>query len=353
MNWNELFGNSGNVALVMDQTLQPMEGWHMPVFPPTYPANKDRSQAHRFDTPYTINETRDPGSGELIRVAALDSVESQANRIEAAFVEQERWAALIPQVSVTAGDKTLTVSELPHRLADASIRASDMTETIREAFEAYEGGDPAPIARLNPLALLLGAWDSRDTRVKIPRALRSEINAWDVDVFTRSAQFSGAFRQDELGMTDKQWKQGAEKGFAPSPAVDQHGGIIVHREIRQTATLHLGALQQLDRASDGLGQYLFGLGLASLAAARTNYNLRSGCWLVPAGTGSLVRVENNGTREEFVSLDAEVEADMWTFVEKEALAAAKNLGIEPGTVVHEATFDRDAASEILKSKEAE
>ncbi|MDX1607037.1 MAG: type I-U CRISPR-associated RAMP protein Csb1/Cas7u, partial [Candidatus Competibacterales bacterium] len=240
---DSLLDQTDIVALTVTQALEPMEGPGVPIFPATYPA-PSKGGSHRHGTPYTINELRNG-----TRVATLDSVQSQANRLEAAF--HGELARYVPQVTVTAGERTLALTELPHRLADAAVRASELGGEIRAAFEAYERGDPLPVARLSPASLIFGAWDSRDTRIRIPRLVRSEIHAWDVDIFTRSAQFSGAFEREDLGLTETEWKKGAEIGFAPTPSIDQHGGVLVHGAITQTATVHIGALRQLDRAAPG------------------------------------------------------------------------------------------------------
>ncbi len=156
---------------------------------PTYPAPERGS--HRFDTPYTVNETKDG-----TRICDLDSVQSQANRMEAAFTSD--LADVIPQHVVQAGNHQVALTELPHRIADASIRATGLAKGIRKWFLDVGSGDPVPLARIAPTSLIYGAWDSRDTQIRLPRAIRSEIRAHDVSIFTRSAQYSGAFRQESL-----------------------------------------------------------------------------------------------------------------------------------------------------------
>lgn len=298
----ELIKNEDCVAITLTQALEPMEGWQVPVFPPTYPAS-DKSRAHRHDTPYTLNVLKDG-----TKTVTLDSVQSQANRMEASFHgELKDW---VPQIRLTAGDRALWLTELPHRVADASIRASDLGSEVRTAFEAYEAGDPLPMARLGPTALIYGAWDSRDTRINVPRSVRSEIHATDVDVFTRSAQFSGAFSREELGFTEKEWRQGAEIGFAPTPSVDQHGGVLVHGQITQTATVHVGALRRLDSATPGLGLYLLTLALGGLWTGGRDYTLRTGCWLVPKDQPLLNRVMRDGQREPLSITRGDIHASM-------------------------------------------
>ena len=243
-----------SVALHYRQKLKPMDEGDLSLFPPTYPVSRETKQ-HRHGTPYTVNV---PGEGTKaatpdpvrFKTVVLDSIQSQANRMEATFTRE--FAHTVPRIGVRAGAKTAMVTELSHRIADAAIRATDLEEEIRAAFEHHDAGDSVLLARLCPTALVYGAWDSRDTRVKIPRLIRCEIVAHDAEVSTRSAQFSGTFSREQLGMTETQWKKGAEVGFAPTPSVDQHGGVSVKGSIVQSAQIHLGAVRHLGDDNDGV-----------------------------------------------------------------------------------------------------
>lgn len=313
-----LIQQSDLVAITFRQTLEPVEGPDTPIFPATYPA-PERGQ-HRFDTPYTINQTKD---GRL--VADIDSVQSQGNRMESAF--SGPLSNLVPQHAVKAGERVALLTDLPHRIADAAIRATDLGNTIRQAMLDYAKGDPNPLARLAPTSLVYGAWDSRDTHVKIPRAVRSEIRAFDCSVFTRSAQFTGTFDKTELGLSDAEWKKGADAGFAPTPSVNAHGGVLVHGEIVHTASILLAALRRyVTKHDDTLATYLLGLALAGLMHATNSYALRSGCWLVPTGTAVWQKVTADGERKDLslkpttLSAELEVAANAW------AAAAGVTLG---------------------------
>ena len=286
----ELVADAEIVALTLRQTLEPIEGPDVPVFPPTYPA-PERGQ-HRFDTPYTVNETKDG-----TRICDLDSVQSQANRMEAAFTSD--LADVIPQHAVRAGNHQVALTELAHRIADASIRATGLAAEIREWFLAVGSGDPVPLARIAPTSLIYGAWDSRDTQIRLPRAIRSEVRAYDVSIFTRSAQYSGAFKQENLGLSDAEWKKGADIGLAPTPSVDAHGGVLIHGEIVHSASILLNVLRKY-RATDGsdvLPNYLLGLALGGLLTGGRDYNLRSGCFLVPAAPAEWQTVAKSGERQ--------------------------------------------------------
>ncbi|MBK5943807.1 type I-G CRISPR-associated RAMP protein Csb1/Cas7g [Halorhodospira halophila] len=333
----ELINDTQVVALNVTQGLEPMEGWEVPIFPATYPPDPKTKQ-HRHDTPYTVNQLKD---GRW--VATLDTVQSQANRMEASFTGE--LAHTVPTVTITAGQRTVSLTDLPHRLADAAIRTSDLRDEIRAAFEAHEAGDPLPIAELGPTSLVYGAWDSRDTRVRIPRMIRSEIYAWDVDVFTRSAQFSATFDGEDLGLTDQEWRKGAEVGFAPTPSVEQHGGVVVHGQIRQNMSLHLGACRNLERARTGLGQYILGLALGGYWMGGRDYDLRTGCWLIPSDAPRVEAVRKDGSRDALELNEGAVRS----FLEDVALPAATELGIATGeTPVREAQFDPKAGKSLIK-----
>ena len=204
-----LIADAAIVALTFRQPLASVEASDVPIAPPTYPPSRETG-AHRFATPYTVNETR---AG--IRLCELDSVQSQANRMERAFTDV--LADVVPHHVVRAGRFERDLTALPHRIADAAIRATALASRIRAAFEAFEAGDPVPLARLAPTSLVYGAWDSRDTRVRIPRAIASTVRAFDVSVLTGSSQYSGAFRQAALGLDDREWKKAAASGLRPHP----------------------------------------------------------------------------------------------------------------------------------------
>ena len=336
---NELIADTTRVALTFTRTLEPLEGRDVAIFPPTYPVNKD-TKAHRFDSAFTINETND---GVLI--CDLDSVQSQANRMEVAFTAA--LAEVVPHHVVEAGGRRVELLDLPHRIADASIRATDFGAHIRTCFESIESGDAVPIARIAPTSLVYGAWDSRDTRVRVPRAVRSEIRAHDVSVLTRSVRYSGAFGQEGLGLTDREWKNAADAGFAMTPSVDQPGGVLVHGAIVHSASVMLNLLRnyRTGDGSDVLATYLLGLALGGLLHAGRDYHLRSGCTLVPGEAGRWQAVRSDGARET-IEVDAcRVERELRVAACAWAGAAGAELG--GSAAVHE--LDADTARTRMAS----
>lgn len=296
----EIIADEELVALTYRQGLESVEGPDAVLQPPTYPPPKGERPVDKSDPRYTIREGPD---GK--RSCELDSVQSRANRMEAAY--RGALADVVPRHVVVAGDRRLDLTELPHRLADAAIRATALAGDIRECFEALASGDAVPLARLGPTTLVYGAWDSRDTRVSVPRAIRSRIEAHDISLCTRSAQYSGGFDQASLGLSAREWKTGAQAGFAPTPSVGWTRGIVVRGAIVESAAVVPLVLRRY-RTSDGSGllpSYLLGLALGSLMTAGRRYHLRSGCELVPAGAPECRAVYASGERRS-IELDAAV-----------------------------------------------
>ena len=152
------------VALHLRQELLPVEGKGSVIFPPTY-AQDDKSKS-----PYTIDTLSDG-----TKVAQIDTVGSQANRMEPLFRrskpgEPENWLAkLVPQIEIDIdNDRTVSLLDAGHRLGDAIVRSSELAGPAKDAFAAYsERGNASPIAKLAPTTLVFGAWDSRGEGAKI------------------------------------------------------------------------------------------------------------------------------------------------------------------------------------------
>ena len=337
MNLERLVADERLVALTRRQDLEPVEGRGAPVHPPTYPAPPNA----RVGAPrYAVNEL---GDGTL--VCDLDSVPSQANRMEGAFAGA--LSHLVPRHAVQAGARRVELTRLPHRLADAAIRATELGSDIRSCFEALAAGDAAPLARLGPTSLVYGVWDSRDTRVSAPRAVSSRIEARDVSVLTRSAQYSAAFDQEALGLDDRAWRRAAEAGLAPAPATDRPGGIVVRGAIVQRSAVLLDVLRRY-RARDGGGllpAYLLALALGGLVTGGRACHLRSGCALVASGPARLEAVYADGERRP-VALECEaLLAELDGRARAWSLASGVALGGEPR--VHR--FDPALARRMLNA----
>ena len=243
---------NGPVALHLKQRLIPVEGEGAVIFPPTYAG-----------IGYNIDTLSDG-----TKVATIDSVGAQANRIEPIFKESP-YAELVPQIKILCGNKKVTtIFDASHRLGDALIRciqpdkqsdeenSFDLPQAAHDAFEALKDrNDAGEIAKIAPTSLVFGAWDSRDTQAKLPRIVQSVIRAWDISELKRSAQYNPALDYAALEVFSEEDKQKAEgktesplaqRGFVHVPAIGTHGGVIAKGGIERQVTVNLVALRRLE-----------------------------------------------------------------------------------------------------------
>ncbi len=292
-------------ALVIRESLIPVEGKDGVVFPATYAAG----QGTGFKGGYNIDSIK---GKEEQNVCLIDSVGSQANRMEPLF-KKPPYAALVPQITVQAGSKKINLLDAGHRAGDAIVRCSALQNPLQEAFHEVLACNHEPLARIAPTSLVFGAWDSRDTQAKVPRLIASTIRAFDVRELTRSAQYVPATKYVAEGLIadhkgDKKKKDAyAERGFVEVPATGTHGGVIADGDIRRDAVLSLAALRLLKAKEDEnpeekkktltLRRYIFGLALTAFTAPIENY-LRQGCMLVndPKNPAKIEEVHQNGQR---------------------------------------------------------
>lgn len=270
-------------ALVLREFLSPVEGKDGVFFPPTFAAAENSKE---FPGGYNINEL---GNGE--NVCLVDSVGSQANRIEPMFATGD-YAALVPQLVVEAGEKKVSILEAGHRAGDAIVRCTELKDALQTAFQALMKGNAVPLAKLAPTSLVFGVWDSRDTQAKAPRLLAATIRAFNVAKLTRSAAYSPAVDyvreelleeyEDKKDLKDRYSKQ----GFLQALSSWSHGGIVSKGDIRREVTLQIAALRLLRGATDGetkkLRAYLLGLALVAFTKPAVGF-LRQGCNLVLDG----------------------------------------------------------------------
>jgi CRISPR-associated protein Csb1 len=339
---NELdpwLSDDGPAALTLREHLVPVEGPDGVFFPAGYAPEEgaDRDKT-KFQGGYNIDAFPDGGN-----VCLVDSVGSQANRIEPLFA-RDRYKSLVPQVVISAGERRVNLLEAGHRAGDAVVRCTSLQAELHKAFKALQAGDATPLAKIAPTSLVFGVWDSRNTQAKSPRLVSSAIRAYRVRKLTRSAQYIPAVEYEkdgqlppsaELKLTDKAY---GERGFSHVPATGTHGGVVADGGIRRDATLSLAALRLLKAGPDGertaaLRRYILGLSLVALTAGGGSY-LRSGCNLVPDPDKprefSLVRAD--GVREPSkLTHDAALAF---------AAAAAKAFGVGEDRNV---AFDKDLA----------
>lgn len=186
--------------------LQPAGGEGTKVFPPTYAG-----------AVYAIEKRRLPGYADPVDCVLLDSIQSQANRLEEALQlaidsgRFEKAGVKLPLIEVDftsffpGTDKTqalrllepvgkVTSLQAPHRIVDAILRDSMVIEDNNRPFRAKAEKDESnygqrlrrvsaqnatALFELCPTALLLGMWDSTGPKgglgVKFERAMISEI----------------------------------------------------------------------------------------------------------------------------------------------------------------------------------
>jgi CRISPR-associated protein Csb1 len=177
--------------------LQPAGGPGTKVFPPTYAG-----------AVYATEKRRLPGYPEPVDCVLLDSVQSQANRMEEALqqaIDLGRIQLPVVEVDFTGffpGDDKpealrllepigkVTSLQAPHRIVDAILRDSIVVEENKQFRSKDESSygqrlrrvtaqNATALFELCPTALLLGMWDSTGPKgglgAKFERAMVSEI----------------------------------------------------------------------------------------------------------------------------------------------------------------------------------
>jgi CRISPR-associated protein Csb1 len=335
--------DGGAAALVIREHLIGIEGAGGAVFPATFAAQEgaDRDKS-KFQGGYNIDTFSDGKN-----VCLIDSVGSQANRIEAIFAKPP-YAELVPQIVMRLGEKQINLLDAGHRAADALFRNSSIGEELHAAFIAAQKGDDTPLAKIAPTSEVFGVWDSQGgTQAKRPRLIASTIRAFDVRRLTRSANYLVLQRLDYVkeGLLPPAAKgeQYSKNGFDNALASATHGGVIAEGGIRRDATLSLAALRLLKAGGDQektlrLRRYIFGLALIALTHPPSVY-LRQGCNLVrdPEKPCEFVEVNADGRRTD-AKLDHEGAMEY-------AIAAAKAFGVGSGRSV---TFNKATALKEIK-----
>lgn len=177
--------SGGAVAFRAVNRLLPAGGAHDKVFPPTYLKEKGSKTKYAF-------EQRVIG-GEQKQSVLLDSVASQANRMEEALLEAwNRDEVKFPLVRVDFSKvaeledlDSISALQAPHRIADALLRDSlldgtpfRMSPVGRAVTDARPDNATAMYAYC-PTALIFGVWDSTGPKgglgSKFQRCLVSEI----------------------------------------------------------------------------------------------------------------------------------------------------------------------------------
>lgn len=324
------------VAIVLRETLEPVEGADAIVFPPTF------AKGDKAPHPYQIDELRDDSqdaTAENFNICDIDTVGSQANRMESIFTKPQ-LSALVPPITIMAGDQKAKLVEVGHRIADAVVRFSDHDEFVRGVIaDLKERNDATALAKFAPTSLLFGFWDSRDSGFKAGRILSSTIRATNVSVVSRSGQYKKTFDPKKLDLDPKLKLADIGLDDVPFPGnkkdakavvridgeiVGAHGGVQINGDIIRRAQINLVGLRALEAQNNEdtmkLRRYIFGLALVA-GRCQTNYALRQGCHLV-LKRGAPIEcslIYPNGERKDF-TWDL---GDAYKF----ALQAAEDFGV--------------------------
>jgi CRISPR-associated protein Csb1 len=282
------------------------------VYPPTYEQGR-----HIFRPAWINGEKRDG--------VILDSVQSQANRVEMAILDAyQRGRLNYPDIELiikaSTGEERYSVLELSHRVYDAVLRMSTLNGVL---FDKTPIGTSIYSARLEnatalythaPITLALGGWDSHGGGgplvAKIPRLLTSEIIGLDampvekgtvksdpLDIRKDAGPIYDSTDQDRVWEVDKskavargkEYKP-SEKGFGSVPSLSEQGAVIT--EAIQTSLISCSAARRIrfkgengnynyprDKAGQIVIMALAVYGL--IAQMESGYYLRSGCNLFP------------------------------------------------------------------------
>lgn len=350
--------------------MQPAGGEGDKVFPPTFAG-----------AVYAIEQRRVAGRQEPVTCVLLDSVQSQANRMELALQEAvDAGAIKLPLVEVDFSDHDpsgdvevdlqagrlidavgkITSLQVPHRLADAILRDSELggqpfrRSEIGKALNTVSLMHATPLFELCPTALIFGMWDSTGPKgglgPKFERAVVSEIVGigaeWHEDYRARGV------RRDPLEISknvsvlrneDKSLRKVAEPkekgGVRPSeinhssvPFDSTNSGVTIEYA-EQVTTLSLIALRRLrfpvngkptDQSDQAARTLLAALGLCAATLAFENgVGLRSRSLLWPDGPMVWELLEKPGSEPRPFELTGEQAIGLLN----EAIAAAKQAGL--------------------------
>ncbi len=331
------------VAIRGTAMLEPAGGPGDKVFPPTHFVD-DR----RANTRYATEKRRI--DGREVECVLLDSVQSQANRMEEGL--QELWEnkkIALPVISVDFSSVApdigaVTSLTAPHRVADALLRdclIDGMLFRLSETGRSFADATPknaAPLFKVCPTGLVFGLWDSTGPKgglgSKFARALTSEIvgvgatfgvkTASRIDpagIVTKAAEVLVAADRNE-GWTHDPALARQEKGKPVKlgdgkvsevnhsnfpPTIDTLAGGVTIDYALHTIVLSLAALQKLRFGAGDIEarMVLAALGiLAVLAAESRGHDLRSRCLLVPKqGNALALQVIRRDGATDSLSID--------------------------------------------------
>lgn len=365
---------ANSAAIRRRQSLQPVGGKDDKIFPPTYPGEGRNAQPRHVYERRRLN-------GRDVWCVLVDSVQSQANRLEECLLQAIGDGLPVPYVVVDFSESGLdgisriTSLDAPHRVYDAILRDSlldgqeFMKSPVGIRLAKVKAEDASTLLEISPTALLFGAWHSTGEGgglgAKFARCLVSEIVGIDVPVEDTAAnprtgeidvQTSGrrtGSRIDPLGVLrrvevfkgESGWdttESGAgKKAKKVRPSEINHGNIapsvqplgVTCDAIEHSFVLSFAALRRLrfgtaDKSAAGR-TLLAALGLVALTEQDLRgYALRSRCDLVCDGRSPLEIVRSDGAAES-VELDNAMARTLYEDAFATARAAGFSLSTEP------------------------
>lgn len=353
---------ANDAAFRCRQRLQPIGGPGSTVFPPTYPGEKkDSAPRHVFE------RRRVNGSDQW--GVLLDSVQSAANRVEDALLEEATAGRIILPYFVVDFTKTtvpeigrITSLDAPHRIYDAILRDSEidgkplMKSALGRRLQLARPADASAILELSPNALAFGSWNSTGEGgglgAKFPRCFVSEIVGMNVAVRgsvdaqdpTPGGRRPGS-RIDPLGIlkgvqvfkSPTDWSISAENSTykKSKPSEINHGNIapsvqdlgVTMEYAEHTMVITLAGLRRLrfgdEHRNLAARAMLAALGLVGhYAQRRQGYALRSRCDLVPEESlAPLELLHSDGSAEAIV-----MDYDQAILLYNASVAKARNVG---------------------------
>jgi CRISPR-associated protein Csb1 len=356
-----------DAALRRRQILQPVGGKGDKIFPPTYPGEGRNAPPRHVYERRRVNE-RDSWC------VLVDSVQSQANRLEESLLGAIRDGVSIPHVMVDFSDTGLegitavTSLDAPHRVYDAILRDSllngepFMNSAVGKRLTKAKPEDASALLEMSPTALLFGAWHSTGegggVGAKFARCVVSEIVGLEVpveevgvnqrtgEIDIRTAGRRTGSRIDPLGVLRRVEVFKGDKGWATTeagagkhakkvrPSEINHGNIapsvqplgVTCDRIEHTVVLSFPALRRLrfggPKRDVPARSLLAALGLLALTEQDARgYALRSRCDLVCDGRTPLEVVHSDGATEP-IPMDRTAVRHLYD----EAFQAAKSAG---------------------------
>lgn len=392
--YKEFVESDKYVAIVIRQHMRPDDdGPHPVIFPPTYPMTTLKGRVHTIrdgeyrvsvelpaDTKAKADSTDHQKAGYSIdffpgdrNCCEIDSPQSQANRVE------PKLKAYVPSIKIQVGNdpvfsKTVDLLEAGHRAADAVIRMSSLAEEFRKAFVSVKHDNYFPLATLAPTSLVFGVWDSRSTQVKLQRIFKAYIRATDVQLRTRSAQFTPAVDYIAAGALDEdadkaEGAKGSEttsmssEGMKHALATQTAGGVLLTERstLIRTVVINLAAVRDLKASDDThrktLQNYILHLALIA-ALDDPDTKLREGCNLrLRDDSDSIVAVPRRG-KDHSITLNAkeirkETEAAYNAFFKLAAEDFEATDTTKKFKKDHDAVFESGVAERFLQMSKEE